>query len=278
MAETSGFWTTSGTPSGHQVLGYTQIHHSKALTLAGGVGKLEGVAVAYLNELNPTVTAANTISINSGGALVDGKWYENTAAVPFTIPSSVSGTTRIDRIVVRATWSSFAAVLTKITGTDSATPTAPAMTRNTASVYDLPICQVTVNSSGTCTIVDDRVLNLSGLSVVALGNTTTLVVGDGVFVFPIPEILNGLRILRGDISLQNPSTSGTVTIQAALNGVDIFSTRPACPANVDDSMDATGTRGLVSGTKYLTTGARLRIDVDGAGTGAKGLTLHLVLR
>lgn len=278
MAEISGFWTTSGTPSGHQVSGYTQTHHSKSLQIAAGAGKYEGVAVSFANELRATVTGANAISINSGGAIVDGKWYENTAAVAFTIPSSVSGTARIDRIVVRVTWASFTAVLTKIAGTDAASPTAPAITRNTESVYDLPICQVLVNSAGAVSITDERALNLSGLSLVVLGNNTALVVGDGKLYYPIPELLNGYTVLRGDISLQTASSSGSVTVQAALDGVDLFSTRPVCPATVDDSTDATGTRGIVAAEKILRTGMRLRVDIDGAGTGAKGLVLNLVLK
>lgn len=277
MAQTSGFWTTSASPSGHQVSGYTQVHHSNALMISAGVGKHEGVAVAFGSELKPVVSGANAMYVSPGGALVDGKWYENTANVAFSIPSSVSGTTRIDRIVLRATWASFKVELTRIAGTDSSTPTAPAMTRNNGSVYDIPISQVLVTSTGALSVTDERKMNLPGLSIVAVGNETALKAGDGVFTFAVPEALHGYSILRGDISLQSASTSGTVTVQAALNGVDIFGTLPACPANVDDSTDSGGTRGVVSGVKTLLTGSRIRIDVDGAGTNTKGLTLHLVL-
>ena len=277
MAENSGFWTTSASGTGHQVSGYTQVHHSKSLQIAGGVGKTEGVAVGYLNELKPTVGGKNSMYIQPGGALVDGKWYENTGNVNFTIPNSVSGTARKDLIVARATWASYKVELVRIAGTDSSTPTTPAMTRNSGSIYDVPICEVLVNSAGDLNITDLRALNLSGLSIVALGNTSILTAGDGVFTFAIPETLSGLKVLRGDIALDTASTSGTVSVQAALDGVDVFSTKPACPANVDDSSDSGGTRGVASSQPLLKTGARLRIDIDGAGTGAKGLTLHLVL-
>jgi hypothetical protein len=276
MAETSGFWTTSNTPSGHQVSGYTQAHHSKSLQIAAGVGKQEGVAVNYLNELAPSVTAANTVSVESGGALVDGKWYENNAPVAVNIPSSAAGTTRIDRLVVRANWSAFTGTITRIAGTDSGTPVAPALQRSSGTTYDIPICQALVNASGQVTITDERAMDYQGLSIVALGNSANLKVGDDAFTFPIPETLNGLRVVRGDISVYTPSSSGSIIVQAALDGTDIFSTRPAIAVNNYNSSDAGGTRGVSSAV--LRTGQRLRIDVDGAGTGAKGLTLHLVLK
>lgn len=276
MAEVSGFWTTSGTPTGHQVSGYTQAHHSKSLTIAAGVGKSEGVAVGYLNELAPTVSAVNTVSVASGGALVDGKWYENNSAVAINIPSSAAGTTRIDRIVIRANWAAFTTQITRIAGTDSGTPTVPALLRSSGTTYDIPLCQALINASGVITITDERAMAYTGLSVVALGNSAALKVGDDAFTFTIPETLNGMRIIRGDISVYQRSSSGNVTVQAALNGADVFSARPVIAANAYNSTDAGGTRGVANA--LLSTGQRLRVDVDGAGTGTKGLTLHLVIR
>jgi hypothetical protein len=277
MAQTSGFWTTSGSPVGHQVSGYTQVHHSKALQIAGGTGKYEGVAVGFLNELEVYSSAGNQVIVKPGGALVDGKWYENTANEVVSIPSSAVGTTRIDVIALRATWASYKVEIVKISGVNSSNPSVPSLTRNSGSTYDIPLANVTVTSGGAITIMDRRALNLSGLSVVALGNTSSLTVGDGKFTYPIPETLAGLRILRGDIALDTASTSGNVVVQVELDGVDVFSTKPTCVPGGGSSYASGGTRGVVSGTKTLLTDSRIRINVDGAGTNAKGLTLHLVL-
>jgi hypothetical protein len=278
MAETSGFWTTSGTPAGHQVAGYTQSHHSKALSIAAAVGRKEGVAVGYLNELKPTVTGANTVSVASGGALVDGKYYENSAVVAVNIPIATSGNTRIDRIVIQATWGSFIAKIVRLTGIDSGSPTPPALTKNTGSVYEIPICQVLVNSSGAVTVTDERSVDLSAMSLFIFGNNSLVAVGDGKLVFPVPESLNGMVLVNADISVTTPSTSGNVSMALRQNTTDLLTTSPVILANAYNSTDTGGTRGVVNGSPVLNTGNMLRFDVDLAGTGAKGLVAHLRLR
>lgn len=278
MAETSGFWTTSGTPAGHQVAGYTQSHHSKALSIAAAVGRKEGVAVGYLNELKATVTGANTVSVASGGALVDGKYYENSAAVAVTIPSATSGNTRIDRIVIQATWGSFIAKIVRLAGIDSGSPTPPALTKNTGSVYEIPICQALVNSSGAVTVTDERSVDLTALSLFIFGNNSLVAVGDGKLVFPVPESLNGMVLVNADISVTTPSTSGNVSMALRQNTTDLLTTSPVIPANSYNSTDSGGTRGVVNGSPVLVTGDMLSFDVDLAGTGAKGLVAHLRLR
>jgi len=278
MAETSGFWTTSGTPAGHQVAGYTQSHHSKALSIAAAVGRKEGVAVGYLNELKATVTGANTVSVASGGALVDGKYYENSAVVAVNIPIATSGNTRIDRIVIQATWGSFIAKIVRLTGIDSGSPTPPALTKNTGSVYEIPICQVLVNSSGAVTVTDERSVDLSAMSLFIFGNNSLVAVGDGKLVFPVPESLNGMVLVNADISVTTPSTSGNVSMALRQNTTDLLTTSPVILANAYNSTDTGGTRGVVNGSPVLNTGNMLRFDVDLAGTGAKGLVAHLRLR
>ena len=278
MAETSGFWTTSGTPAGHQVAGYTQSHHSKALSIAAAVGRKEGVAVGYLNELKATVTGANTVSVASGGALVDGKYYENSMAVAVNIPTATSGNTRIDRIVIQATWGSFIAKIVRLAGTDSGSPTPPALTKNTGSVYEIPICQTLVNSSGAVTVTDERSVNLSAMSLFVFGNNSVVAVGDDKLVFPVPESLNGMVLVNADISVTTPSTSGNVSMALRQNTTDLLTTSPVILANAYNSTDAGGTRGIVNGSPVLKTGNMLRFDVDLAGTGAKGLVAHLRLR
>ena len=90
----------------------------------------EGVAPGYKNELAGSVGGANTYNINTGGAMVDGKPYHNTATVGVNIPSAVGGgNTRIDRIVLRADWTAQTVRITRIAGTDEASPTAPAITQ-----------------------------------------------------------------------------------------------------------------------------------------------------
>lgn len=161
MTETSGFYTTSATPSGHQVSSYTQVIAAKAWAILASCNGKEGVAPGYLNELVGSVPAANTARIGTGGAIVDGQWYENGAAVDVTIPSAVGGgNTRIDRIVLRITWASFQCVITRIAGTDAGSPVPPAITQTPGTVYDIMLYQALVNTSGTVTLTDERVWGL----------------------------------------------------------------------------------------------------------------------
>lgn len=156
MSELSGFWTTGGAV-GHQLPSYTQAHWSIALNVVGACSGAEGVALGYLSELLATDGGANTVNIASGGAIVDGKWYENNASEGINIPSAVgAGNTRIDRIVLRADWSNFQVALYRIEGTDAATPSAPSIIQTEGDVYDIKLYQVLVNTSGEVTITDER--------------------------------------------------------------------------------------------------------------------------
>lgn len=159
MTEFSYWWTTSGTPAGDQVSSYTQAHLARIAAVLAACGGFEGIAPGYLNQLAGSVAGANTVQIATGGAVVDGKVYDNDAAVNVTIPSaSGGGNTRIDRIVLRVSWASFTARITRIAGTDAASPTAPAITQTSGTTYDLPLYQALVNTSGTVTITDERTI------------------------------------------------------------------------------------------------------------------------
>lgn len=158
MTQTSGFWTTdAATPEGHQVASYTQVIAAKAWAILAACGGKEGVAPGYLNLLAGT-TGTNVVHVNTGGAMVDGQWYENGASVDVTIPSAVGGgNTRIDRIVLRVTWASFKCEITRIAGTDAASPVAPAITQTPETTYDIKLYQALVNTSGAVTITDERI-------------------------------------------------------------------------------------------------------------------------
>jgi hypothetical protein len=152
------FWTTSGTPSGDQQSSYTQSHLSTFARVVAACRGYEGVAHDYLNELACAANGANTVAVATGGALVDGKAFVNDASQNVNIPSAVGGgNTRIDRIVLRANWAGFNVSVVRIAGVDAASPTAPAITQTSGTTYDIMLCQVLVNTSGTVTVTDERV-------------------------------------------------------------------------------------------------------------------------
>lgn len=155
MAEDSTGWTTGGAGDGAATL--TRADWSDFLKIAAACMGFEGVAPGYLNSLVGSSTGANNCRIGTGGAMVDGKPYWNTANVDTVIPSAVGGgNTRIDRIVLRADWTAQTVRITKIAGTDAASPTAPAVTTTSGTTYDIKLYQVLVNTSGAITLTDER--------------------------------------------------------------------------------------------------------------------------
>ena len=146
MAQKSYLWTTGAAGDGAST--YTRSDLSTLFAVIAAVHANEGVAPNLLNALAATVPAANTLRLNTGGAVVDGKAYLNDASLDINIPSAVGGgNTRIDRIVLRADWTAQTVRAVRIAGVDSASPTAPAITQSSGATYDITLYQVTVNTT-----------------------------------------------------------------------------------------------------------------------------------
>ncbi len=167
MTETSKLWTTGGAGDGSAT--YTRVDWSTIAKIFASCQGFEGVGASFLNGLAPSTTGANNARIASGGALVDGKPYQSDANVDTNIPSSIGGgNTRIDRIVLRADWTAQTVRVTRIAGTDAASPSVPAITQTPGTLYDIKLCQALVNTSGTVTITDERTFaQLSNLNQIA---------------------------------------------------------------------------------------------------------------
>jgi hypothetical protein len=113
----------------------------------------QGVIEGHLNELAVTNPSGNDIQMDTGAALVDGKFYEADAAVSDTITTPAVAT-RVDRVVLRKSWAAQTARFTIITGVEGAG--VPAITQNDGVTWDLPIAQVSITTGGTITITDER--------------------------------------------------------------------------------------------------------------------------
>lgn len=156
MSELSGFFTTSGSPSGDQQASYTQAQLAIAHKIMAACSNFEGIAPSFLNELSVTATGANTVTMAEGGAMVDGLWYYNDSPQNINIPSAAAGLTRIDRIVIRADWGGFNVSAHRIAGTDHANPTPPAITQTSGTTYDILCVQVEVDDAGNCTVTGEK--------------------------------------------------------------------------------------------------------------------------
>lgn len=101
--------------------------------------------------------------------------------------------------------------------------------------------------------------------------------GDGQFIFVIPEDLNGTNLVSAEAFVTTVSSSGTPTVQIrnVTDSVDMLSTRITIDVSEFTSYTAS-TRSVIDTTKDdVVTGDRIAVDVDVAGTAAKGLGVIL---
>lgn len=101
--------------------------------------------------------------------------------------------------------------------------------------------------------------------------------GDGQMIFVIPSSLNGLTIKAAHASLSSVSSSGAVTVQIrnVTNSVDVLSTAITIDQSEFTSYTAATPPVINTANDDVATGDRIAVDVDGAGTSAAGLSVHL---
>ena len=101
--------------------------------------------------------------------------------------------------------------------------------------------------------------------------------GDGKIIFVIPETMNAMNLIAVSAMVSTVSTSWlpTVQIRNVTDSVDMLSTSLTIDANEYTSYTATTPAVIDTSYDDVATGDRIAIDVDVAGTGAKGLTVYL---
>jgi len=155
----SFLWSTSSSGDG-SASGYTQSDWTKILQIVGSCHGKEGVA-DYANHYSAS-EELETVIIDTGGALVDGKPHECTTAGSVTVVAAAGGgNTRIDRILLRASWNADDASpatvrIVNLAGTDAGTPSAPALTTTSGSTYEIALWQALVNTAGSIALTDER--------------------------------------------------------------------------------------------------------------------------
>lgn len=152
MTEQSGFWDSTGTGDG-AVGGYTETQlyqHLEALFLRTKAS--ECVLKNFLNALAVT-GATSPVAINTGAAVVAGFWYINDASVNIAIPTPAVST-RIDRIILRVSWSAQTVRLVRLAGTEGGA--APTLTQTLNTTYEVSLAQVSITTGGAITLTDER--------------------------------------------------------------------------------------------------------------------------
>jgi len=112
--------------------------------------------------------------------------------------------------------------------------------------------------------------------------------GDGKIYFTIPPELNGAKLISAHAYCYTASSSGKPTIQVARGRRasptsaptynDMLSTRITIDAGEYSSTDAAAQPVINTAYAYVATRDVIRVDIDVAGTGTKGLDVSLVFR
>jgi hypothetical protein len=114
---------------------------------------------------------------------------------------------------------------------------------------------------------------------VLVNDSTALTSGDGKAYFPrIPSWMNGWNII--EVAANMVAGTGLVTIQLynLTQTADILSTELTIDANEKDSKDAAAAAVIDTSEDDVQTGDRIRIDIDGAGTGTTWLDVQMTLQ
>lgn len=100
--------------------------------------------------------------------------------------------------------------------------------------------------------------------------------GDGKFIFEIPEDADNAQLVTVEGFVSTASSSGGLSVQIRNEGVaDMLSVPLTIDQGDENSKDAATPYTIDAGQATVNWGDHLAIDVDGAGTGAKGLGIYL---
>jgi hypothetical protein len=118
-------------------------------------------------------------------------------------------------------------------------------------------------------------------------NGDAITTGDGKAVFPIDTTLNGMNLVAVKGYLSTVSSSGAPNVQirrsrrssaTARTTADMLSTALTIDASEFESADAATAAVINTSNDDVQTGDMIFVDIDGAGTGAKGLQVLLTFQ
>lgn len=106
-----------------------------------------GVIGGYLNRLAVSADGVSlAVSVASGGAWVEGFYFDNDAAASLTVTTAHATLPRIDTVAVRLDRTANTATLVVIAGTAAASPVAPTLSV-TDTLYEMPLANVAVGAA-----------------------------------------------------------------------------------------------------------------------------------
>ena len=115
------------------------------------------------------------------------------------------------------------------------------------------------------------------LQLKVLDDATTVTTGDGKLIFVVSDDIGGRNLIDADAYVTTVSSSGlpTVQIRNITQTADMLTTKITIDASEFTSYTAATAPVIDTGNDDVATGDLLAVDVDVAGTGAKGLGVIL---
>ncbi len=119
--------------------------------------------------------------------------------------------------------------------------------------------------------------NVKLIEVKVIDDATVLTTGDGKLIFCIPLALNGfdLTAIAGFVTTVSSSGLPTVQIRNVTQAADMLTTKITIDVSEFTSYTAAAPPVIDTGNDDVATGDLIAVDVDVAGTGAKGLGVIL---
>ena len=138
----------------------------------------------------------------------------------------------------------------------------------------MPYAHITIKPDGSVNV--DRISG--GLyEIKVFADDKIVAVGDGRFIFEIPQDIGGLRLIKVEAWVTTVGTSGTALIQIrnVTQAVDMLSTRINIDLNKKNSKDATTQPVINTANDDVVWGDHIAVDVDAVTSGSKGLGVNL---
>lgn len=249
----------------------------------GGVTGL-GKGLVLTEQSEPSSPAANDLAVyaadNGSGTTV--LRHKDSAGTVTTLGAGLTAEDVRDTIGT-ALVEGEAIDITVNDGADSITIAAEDASDANKGVVELATsAETTTGTDATRAVTPDGLAGSEyGVEVVQILVTdpagSAITTGDGKAYFMIPSKLTGWNLIRAHAAVTTVSSSGTPTIQVhnVTQAADMLSTRITIDANENTSHTAATAPVIDTGNDDVATGDLIRVDVDVAGTGAKGLIVTL---
>lgn len=249
------------------------------------------LTLTNIDALDATTESTIEAAIDTLANLTSIQGQTITLSAPFTLPADPNA----DRLLF---WDDSAGATAYLTPGNGLTISTTTIAVDSASdtvdgIVELATAaETTTGTDATRAVTPDglagsdygkRVVNI----LVSDPNGDAITTGDGKACFRVPSVMNGWNLVAVSGALSTVSSSGLPTFQVRRSrrtnattraNADMLTTKLSIDASEFDSVDATTAAVIDTANDDVNTGDMIYIDIDVAGTGAKGLVAELTFQ